>query len=64
VIEPDGVKIDKKKVQRVVDWLMLRSMRDIQKFLGLENYYKYFVNDFARAAKPLHGMTVMECFGH
>jgi len=32
-------------------------VKDIQKFLGLENYYRWFVKDFAKIAKPLHEMT-------
>ena len=26
----------------------------MQKFLGLANYYRQFVKDFARIAKPMH----------
>jgi len=40
VIGLDKVKMEKKKIQRVVDWLVLRNMKDMQKFLGLENYYR------------------------
>ena len=29
----------------------------MQKFLGLANYYRWFVKDFAKIAKPLHKMT-------
>ena len=54
---PDRVKMEKKKIQEVVDWLVLRSMKDVQKFLELANYYRQFVKDFARVAKPLHKMT-------
>jgi len=32
----------------------------VQKFLGLANYYRQFVKDFARIAKPLHEMTRKE----
>jgi len=32
--------MEKEKVQGVVDWLVLRSVKNIQKFLGLENYYR------------------------
>ena len=56
VIGSDRVKIEKQKVQEVVDQLVLRSMKDIQKFLGLENYYKWFVKSFAKVAKLLHKM--------
>jgi len=57
VIGLDKVKMEKKKIQRVVDWLVLRNMKDMQKFLGLENYYRQFVKDFTRIAKPLYKMT-------
>ena len=32
----------------------------MQKFLGLENYYKQFVKYFVRIAKPLHKMIRKE----
>jgi len=34
-----------------------RSIKDVQKFLELANYYRWFVKDFARVAKPLHEIT-------
>ena len=57
IIGPDSVRMEKEKVQEVVDWLVLRNMKDVQKFLELANYYKWFVKDFTRMAKPLHEMT-------
>ena len=32
----------------------------MQKFLGLANYYRWFVKDFAKIAKPLHEITRKE----
>jgi len=29
----------------------------VQKFLGLANYYRQFVKDFARIAKPMHKLV-------
>ena len=54
VIGLDGVKMEKKKFQEVVDWLVLRKVKNMQKFLGLANYYKQFVKDFTRIAEHLH----------
>ena len=56
IIGLDGIKIKKEKIQRVVDWLVLRSVKNMQKFLELTNYYRQFVKDFARVAKLLHEM--------
>ena len=57
IIGPDRVKMEKERVQRVVDWPVLRSVKEVQKFLGLTNYYRQFVKDFTRVAKPLHEIT-------
>jgi len=60
IIGEDGVRMEKEKVQKVIEWLVLRSVKDVQKFLGLENYYRWFVKDFAKIAKPLHEITRKE----
>ena len=53
----DRVKMEKKKAQKIVDWLVLRSVKNVWKFLKLANYYKWFVKDFTRIAKSLHEIT-------
>jgi len=47
-------------VQEVIEWPIPKNMKDVQKFLGLANYYRWFVKDFSRIAKPLHEMTRKE----
>jgi len=54
VIGEDGVRMEKKKIQGVVEWLVLKSVKDVQKFLELANYYRQFVKDFVKIARPLH----------
>ena len=60
IIGEDRVRMEKEKIQGVIEWLVPRSTKDVQKFLGLANYYKWFVKDFARIAKPLHEMMRKE----
>ena len=60
IIGEDGVRMEKEKVQGVVEWPVLKSVKDMQKFLWLANYYRCFVKDFAKIAKPLHEMTRKE----
>ena len=60
IIGKDGVRMEKEKVQGVIEWPVLRSVKDMQKFLGLANYYRQFVKNFAKIAKPLHEMTRKE----
>ena len=54
------MRIEKEKIQKVVKWPVPKSVKDVQKFLGLVNYYRQFVKDFAKIAKPLHKMTRKE----
>jgi len=60
VIGEDEVRIEKEKVQGVVEWPVLKSVKDVQNFLGLANYYRWFVKNFAKIARPLHEMTRKE----
>ena len=60
IIGLDGVRMEKKKVQGVIDWLVPKSVKDVQKFLGLANYYRQFIKDFAKIAKLLYEMTRKE----
>jgi len=40
VIGPEGIKMEKEKVKRVLEWPTPKCVKDIQKFLGLVNYYR------------------------
>jgi len=60
IIGEDGARMEKEKVQGVVEWPVLKGVKDVQKFLGLANYYRQFVKDFAKIAKPLHKITRKE----
>jgi len=39
IIGPEGIKIEEEKVKDVLDWLTPKCVKDMQKFLGLANYY-------------------------
>ena len=39
---------------------MPKSVKDMQKFLGLANYYRRFVKDFAKIVRPLYEMMRKE----
>jgi len=39
VIGPEGIKMEEEKVKRVLDWPTPKCVKDVQKFLGLVNYY-------------------------
>ena len=39
VIGEEGIKIEEEKVKGVLDWLTPKCVKDVQKFLGLVNYF-------------------------
>ena len=39
VIGPEEIKMEEEKVKGVLDWLTPKCVKDVQKFLGLVNYY-------------------------
>jgi len=54
VIGPNGIEMEKEKVDGVLSWPQPKTMKDVRKFLGLTNYYRRFIKDFARVARPLN----------
>jgi len=54
VIGPKRVEIQKEKVEEMLNRLVLQSIKEVQKFLELANYYRQFIKDFARVVVPLY----------
>jgi len=57
VIGPEGIKMEEKKMKGVLEWLTPKYVKDIQKFLGLSNYYCQFIEGFVSIARPLHDLV-------
>jgi len=60
VIEPKGVKMQREKVEGVLNWPVPRNVKEVQKFLGFANYYRRFIKDFARIVVLLHMLVRKE----
>jgi len=57
VIGPNRIKMEKEKVKGVLEWPTPKCVKDVQKFLGLANYYRRFMKDFAEIARPIHRLV-------
>jgi len=57
VIGPEGIKMEREKVKGVLEWPRPKNVKDMQKFLGLANYYCRFIEGFATVARPLHDLV-------
>ena len=60
VISQKEVEIQKEKVDGVLNWPAPRNIKEVQKFLGLANYYRQFIKIFARIAALLYVLVRKE----
>ena len=57
VISKGKVTMDPVKIRAVIDWPTPRNLRDLRGFLGFANFYRRFIKDFAKLARPLNDLT-------
>ena len=46
----------------VLSWPEPKNVKDVRKFLGLANYYRRFIKDFAQIARLINMLTITK--GH
>ena len=57
IISGEGIATNPDTIRAVVDFPRPNTIKDVRSFLGLASYYRRFVKDFAKLAKPLHQLT-------
>ena len=57
VIGPNRIKMEEEKVKGILEWLTLKCVKDVQKFLELVNYYRQFIEEFVLIARPLYDLA-------
>jgi len=60
VIRRDGIKMSKEKVEAVLEWKTPKSLTEVQSFVGFANFYRRFIQDYSRVARPLTELTKKE----
>jgi len=56
VVTGEGVKPDPHKIQAINEFPIPRNKTDVKSFLGLDGYYRKFIPQFSKIAKPLNDL--------
>ena len=56
IIGRDGVQVDPKKIEKVKNFPRPLNISQLRSFLGLASYYRRFIINFSKIARPLNDL--------
>ena len=60
IVSKHGISTDPEKTQAMATWPRPSNLTDVRSFLGATGYYRRFIKDYARIAKPLTRLTIKD----
>ena len=58
VLSAKGISPNPEKVDKVRDWPIPKTSKEVHSFIGLASYYRRFIPNFAKWSKPLNALIV------
>ncbi|KYB24698.1 hypothetical protein TcasGA2_TC031841 [Tribolium castaneum] len=56
-VNAEGISVDQNKINGIANMPTPKSVKEVQRFLGMCNYYRKFIKNFSAIARPLHEVT-------
>ena len=56
VVPEEGVRTDPKKIEAFKKWERPHKVNTVRRFLGFVNYYRKFIKDYSKIARPLYDL--------
>ena len=53
VVSIDGIQVDPKKMEAILEWPRLTIVMEVKYFLSLAGYYRRLMKEFSKIAAPL-----------
>ena len=52
-ITQEGIQTEQNKVLAIQEWPVPTNLRELQQFVGMINYYRQYINNYANGMAPL-----------
>jgi transposase InsO family protein/murein DD-endopeptidase MepM/ murein hydrolase activator NlpD len=56
-IRPGEIRMQASKIEAIRDWPSPTNLKEVRGFLGFVNFYRQFIKDYSKIAKPLTDLT-------
>ena len=60
IISKDGIEVDKAKTDLIINLFPPTCVKEVRSFLGHVGFYRRFIKDFSKIAKPLSNLRAKD----